>query len=70
MHDFDTDVVRKWACGTDNLLSDINLIGLRNKLGKFLRWDAAEIKHRMFVDVSVILHVDDDVLPFFDNYFN
>ncbi len=23
-----------------------------NKLGKFLRWDGAKMKHRMFVDVS------------------
>ena len=38
--------------GTDNLSSDINLIGLRNKLWKYLRWDGAKMKHRMFVDVS------------------
>jgi hypothetical protein len=49
-------------CGTDNLSSDINLMDLKNKLGKFLRWDGAKMKHRMFVDVSGIIHWD-DVLP-------
>jgi hypothetical protein len=39
-------------CDTDSLSSDINLIGLINKRGKFLRWEWAEIKHRMYVDVS------------------